>query len=181
MKTNVLHKIAKIIADEFQVEPTYIFQNTRKHKVTDMRCIFHFMAHKYTSNTLQKIGEFSEIMGRGEPHNHATVIYGYNKVKRLVEVDKEFKEKVLNIVEKVERQLTYDRYVNKKSSLTISNIIDRIFFEDDYEYLDSLDSLINLLYENKNKSDIDQLILQQKATNERVHQATSDDSGLGVV
>ncbi len=181
MKTNILHKIAKIIADEFQVEPKYIFKDTRKHKVTEMRCIFHFMAQKYTSYTLQKIGDFSEIMGRGKPHNHATVIYGYAKVRRLVEVDKEFKEKVLNIVEKVERQLTYDKYVSKKSSLTISNIIDKIFFEDDYEYLDSLDNLINLLYENKEKGDIDQLILQQKATNERVHQATSDNSGLGMV
>ena len=120
-------------------------------------------------------------MGRQQPHNHASVIYGCRKVKSLYATDKKFKEDVDFISEKIERQLTYDKYVSKKSSLTISNIIDRIFYEDNYEYLDALDMLMSLLYEHKDITDIFTLIEKQRATNERVHQATSDDSGLGVV
>ena len=181
MKDNVLNKIAKIVADEFEVDVEYIFQNTRKHKVTDIRSIFHYMAHKYTSKTLQKIGDYSMDMGRGEPHNHATVLYGYQKCRRLIDVDKEFRENVKNIQDKVERQLTYERYVNKKSSLVITSIIDRIFYKTDYEYLESVDTLLNLLYFAEDKNDINKLIAIQKATNEGIHQAPSDDSGLGVV
>ena len=168
MKDNVLHKVAKIIADRYDVEPEYIFQNTRKRKITDIRAIFHYMSNRYTNQRLQRIGEFSQLMGRQQPHNHASVIYGCRKVKSLYATDKKFKEDV-------------DKYVSKKSSLTISNIIDRIFYEDNYEYLDALDMLMSLLYEHKDITDIFTLIEKQKATNERVHQATSDDSGLGVV
>lgn len=181
MKENVLHKVAKIVADRFEVEPKYIFQNTRRHKVTDIRSIFHFMSNRYTNQRLQRIGEFSQLMGREEPHSHASIIYSCKKVKSLYAVDKKFKEDVDFISDKIEKQLTYDKYVTKKSSLTISNIIDRIFYENDYEYLDALDILISLLYEHKDITDIFSLIEKQKATNERVHQATSDDSELGVV
>ena len=181
MKDNVLHKVAKIIADRYDVEPEYIFQNTRQRKITDIRAIFHYMSNRYTNQRLQRIGEFSQLMGRQQPHNHASVIYGCRKVKSLYATDKKFKEDVDFISEKIERQLTYDKYVSKKSSLTISNIIDRIFYEDNYEYLDALDMLMSLLYEHKDITDIFTLIEKQRATNERVHQATSDDSGLGVV
>ena len=44
MKDNVLHKVAKIIADRYDVEPEYIFQNTRQRKITDIRAIFHYMS-----------------------------------------------------------------------------------------------------------------------------------------
>ena len=62
MKHNVLHKVAKIVADRFEVKPEYIFQDTRRHKVTDMRAIFHYMSNRYTSKRLQTIGQFSQIM-----------------------------------------------------------------------------------------------------------------------
>ena len=113
--------------------------------------------------------------------NHIAMLVLCKKVKSLYAVDKKFKEDVDFISDKIERQLTYDKYVSKKSSLTISNIIDRIFYENNYEYLDALDILISLLYEHKDITDIFSLIEKQKATNERVHQATSDDSELGVV
>ena len=181
MKNSVLHKVAKIVADRFEVKPEYIFQDTRRHKVTDMRAIFHYMSNRYTSKRLQTIGQFSQIMGREKPHNHATIIYAIKKVKKLYSVDAKFKHDVDFISDKIEKQLTYDKYVSKKSSLTISNIIDRIFYEDDYEYLDKLDQLISLLYEYKDIGDIYELIERQKATNEGIHQAASDDTGLGVV
>lgn len=181
MKNSILYKIAKIVADRFEVDPEFIFQDTRRHAVTDVRAIYHFMCNKYTKERLRVIGQFSKKMGRSEPHHHASIVYAIKKVKSLYEVDKKFREDVDSISEVIEKQLTYDKFVSRKNATTISNIIERIFYEDDYEFLTYLDLLVDMLYEHKNKEIIENLIKTLKKNNEGLHKATQDDSAVGMV
>jgi len=181
MKNNILYKIAKIVADEFQVDPPFIFQDTRRHEVTDVRAVFHYMCNKYTKERLVVIGEFSKKMGRAKPHHHASIVYAIKKINSLCDVDKKMKNTVEEICDKIEKQLTYDKFVSRKNATTISNIIDKIFYEDDYEFLTYLDLLIVKLYENKNKEVIETILKTLKETDEGLHKATQDDSRLGVV
>ncbi len=120
-------------------------------------------------------------MGRANPHHHASIVYAIKKIKSLCDVDKKMKNKVEEICDKIEKQLTYDKFVSRKNATTISNIIDKIFYEDDYEFLTYLDLLIVKLYENKNKEVIENILKTLKETNEGLHKATQDDSRLGVV
>ena len=181
MKNSILYKIAKIVANRYEVDPKFIFQNSRKRKIVDMRAIFHYMCYLYSTEKLKTIGAFSKEMGREEPHHHASIVYAIKKVKGFIEFDPKIREDVASIESQIQKQISYDRYVSKKAAITISHIIDKIFYEEDYEYLSSLDSLINLLYEKKNKIDIEHLIKTQETINERVHQTASDNSELGVV
>lgn len=181
MKNNILYKIAKIVADRFEVDPKFIFEDTRRHAVTDVRAIYHFMCNKYTKERLRVIGQFSQTMGRKEPHHHASIVYAIKKVKALYAVDKKFKEDVDSISEVIEKQLTYDKFVSRKNATTISNIIERIFYEDDYEFLTYLDLLIDMIYETKDTKIIEDLIKTLKQNNEGLHKATQDNSRLGVV
>ena len=187
LEKNIMYKISKIVADRFEVSPEFIFKDTRKHKVTDIRSIFHYMCYKYTGEGIKKIGAFSQTMGRKEPHHHASVVYAVKKVEGFMEVDDKIKEDVHCIETKIQKQISNERYFSKKKAITVSNIINKIFYEEDYDFLISLDSLISGLYEKKDKEELEFLIATlkiyktQKTTNEGVHKATSDNSGLGVV
>lgn len=83
--------IIKKVCEHYGVNEAVIQQKTRKRNVVEVRQIAMYLSKLHTNNSSKNIG----IQMGGK--NHATVIHAYKTVKRQLEVDKSFKEKIVTI------------------------------------------------------------------------------------
>jgi len=68
------------VCDYYDTTPERIFKKTRQRYIASKRQMFYYMATKWTDKTLGSIGE----TGLGfnlHKQDHATVLYGRNKIK----------------------------------------------------------------------------------------------------
>jgi len=81
------------ILDKMRIKPNDILSKKRTKQISLARQIAVYLSKKYTSNTLQEIGD--KFGGR----NHATVLSSISKIEREMLEDKNIKK----TVEKLER------------------------------------------------------------------------------
>lgn len=178
----ILDRIAQIVANEHKIEVADIFQNTRKRNVSDVRSMFHYLAQKYSEESLQSIGDYSFLAGREKPHNHASVLHGKNKIISLAVYDREIAEKLDRMESKVIEYTNNSKHFKKRKQTQITKIVDLVFADKDEDFINMIYQVVTKSYRSKDKSTLKQCIrhLDQKYY-ERVYQATQNDSGLGVV
>jgi chromosomal replication initiation ATPase DnaA len=126
-----LDVISSIIQKKHKVDSSYIFQNTRQRDVCDLRKVFFYMAKEFTTLSLQCIGDYSKYRGRGESHNHATVLYSTSAVKDWMSVDIKYKEYIDDLANEIKFYVDYEQYqldeCNKYKKGIVKHIYNTIF------------------------------------------------------
>lgn len=178
----VIKRIADVVANHFQINTMEMFPNSRVRESGEKRQIFHYMASKYTKASLQEIGDFSKIMGRKTSHNHASILHSKKQVQNLMDIDSRYKALIDKLENRIYKAVSLINHSFTARDKQVQAIIDRVFTEEDTEFLELIHLLVDKIYENKNKEELSHLIfLQHKMNNERIYKTTQNDIGLGVV
>lgn len=183
-----LEIIAKIIADKSDKTPEFIFLDTRVRQIADLRATFFYFAKRYSPLSLDDIGRFSVHMGRPKQHDHATVLYNIKKVKEIMSIDKEFNQYIGELENEIKFYVDYDRYWYDEKATLKKEIVSKIYSMEGIDAVSDLNKVVNIIYENNDILSIlavnaqnELLKKQERIENERIHQTTSEDIGLGVV
>ncbi len=88
--------IQKMVCEYFNVDYDVMLSKTRKRDIAQPRQITMYLAKKFTNNSLKAIGE--HFAGR----DHTTVIHSCQTVENLLDTDPEYREKYLEIEQKVQ-------------------------------------------------------------------------------
>ena len=173
--------IANIVAEEFHVTPKEMFSKSRKRSLVYARQVFHYICKRKIKETLFVIGKFSEHMGREEPHDHATVLYGHKCVSDLTTVDKIYRAKIERIEDRVERELL--AYKEKDAFQTLKNrFVEDIFMRENGEFIEAVKTLVYRLSKNRDTEEVNKLLQHQyELENGGIRQATQSDNTVGVV
>lgn len=187
-KYKSLKIIAKIIADRHDKTPEFIFFETRVREIIDLRSLFFYFATKYTRLGLAEIGKFSQYMGRSKPHNHASVLHNSNKIRDMITVDKELRDKVYELDNEIKYYVDYDRYWYDEASNYKKIIVHKVHKMHDLDFVTKFCEITTTLYENKEFLGMTADLLQEELNrklerihDEGIHQTTQEDIGLGVV
>lgn len=90
-----LIKIQSVICRHFKIKPQTLKLPNRKEEIVLIRHLVMYFCRKLTSKTLREIGE--EIGER----NHATVLFGYNKIDSLKRTNLEIAQHIETIYSKL--------------------------------------------------------------------------------
>lgn len=86
-----IEKIIRNVSDYFEIPPDVITGNSRYGKIVLARQIAMYISRKYTGESLRNIGyHFSD-------RSHASVLYAYNRIKKVLAENRELRD----IVEKI--------------------------------------------------------------------------------
>lgn len=83
--------ILNTVCEYFHVKPEDVFSSSRKQTVVQVRQISMYLAQKLTGLSSARIGA---LIGK---RNHATVLYSCNQVQDALHVDKNFRQKMVEI------------------------------------------------------------------------------------
>ena len=175
LKTDIFN-IAKVIKKVTLADP---LAKNRQRENVDARFILYKLSKDLLSVSYIKLGK---ILGK----NHATVLYGYNKVRDLMATDKQFKRnyyawwKVVEslelqsmidrdefVLDYVELKENYDKMIDKYNKLVIQmeNTAYQMI-EDQFKTIQ--DSVIRRILEDKNCSfDLSRTLHRVLAKNEK--------------
>ena len=180
--SELLRLTAEYVANEFNIDLSTMFSETRKKNCVEARQLFHYFCFKHLGFTLNQIGEFSQEMGRENPHNHATVLHGYKTISDRKSVDRKFNvymttledellDSVMTSQEGIEKRKNEINQITRKAILTHNELI----FERVYE-------LITHIIRGDSVKDLDELIkIQVEKNNGRLHQTAQGDNVMGAV
>ena len=87
-----LYDIHKVVAEFHEVEMDFVFQESRKKDVVELRQIFHYLAKE-----LNPMMSYATIGAYGLPRDHATVMFSHRNIKNLMEVELPMRNKVETI------------------------------------------------------------------------------------
>jgi len=178
----IIKRIADIVAAHFDIHVRDMFPNSRENESVEKRQVFHYMATKHTKASLREIGDFSKAMGRNISHNHATVLYSVKQIQWYMDVDKEFYNQIKQLENKIYKAVSLINKTSRIRDVQVQGIIDRIFGDENLEFVELVHLLIEAIYENKNKEELSHLIfLQNKMNNERIYKTSQIDTRLGMV
>jgi hypothetical protein len=184
-KYSVLDTISDIITKKHKKEKDFLFLDTRRRDVCDLRKIFFYMATEFTKMSLQTIGNYSQYRGREKPHNHASILYSAARVKDWMSVDRSYKDEIEELRNEIKYYVDYDQYIYDQANVYKKNIAKKAYEEDDIWFIERVSKITDKLYENKNLADIlaDKIneVITIHKRNEGLHQATQEDTRLGVV
>ena len=90
-KPITLERIKEVVADYYGLEPKDLIIQNRQKYISDPRQIAMHLSRQLTTLSLVKIADSFE-------RDHATVIYGDDKIRSLMEKDREMKKDVENII-----------------------------------------------------------------------------------
>lgn len=90
-KPITLESIKQVVANYYGLQPNDLIVQNRQKSVSDPRQIAMYLSRKYTSASLVKIANSFE-------RDHATVLYGFEKVNNLVKTDLATKKEIENII-----------------------------------------------------------------------------------
>lgn len=90
-----ISKIQEVVCDYYNLEVNDIQTKSRKRVVVQARQVAMYLARKYTKNSLTAIGE---LIGN---RDHATVLHACKTVAEQSEIDKELKQSLDSIEEKL--------------------------------------------------------------------------------
>ena len=141
--------ISKIVSESYNIPEKEMFMKTRRRKIADVRAIFFYFASRHTRLTLEKIGQFSQYMGRDKPQHHATVLYSCNKVKDIMSINKTFNEKINYLNNQIQYHSDYERQIADESQVFKQNISKYIYSDFDAEFLKKVSDVIEHIYSNK--------------------------------
>jgi hypothetical protein len=178
--------ISDIIERRHDKEKGYLFRDTRRREVADLRKMFFYFAQKFTRLSLQAIGDYSKVRGRNSPHNHATILYSVRVVKDIADVDKDFRKELQELENEIKFYADYEQYMFDEANIYKKRIVRKIYEEEDLNFLLKYSQITENLYENKNLVDIladkvNEVVTLDRINNEGIHKTTQEDSGLGVV
>lgn len=177
-----LDVIANTIADHEKVPTSFLFRDTRKQEVTNLRKLFHYFAKKYTNLSLAKIGNYSTKYGRKIAHNHATVLHGINKIIDWCEYDYELQNKVDSLDEDIKIIVDYNTRVNTQLNKSKKKIVKILYSENDVNFVKKFEDFLNLIYSGKKQHLLDVAhssangAKSQQEKYERIYKATSSNS-----
>lgn len=184
-KYNVLDTISNIIVKKHEKEKDFLFLDTRRREVCDLRKVFFFMATEFTKMSLQTIGNYSKYRGRKNPHNHASILYSVAKVRDWMSIDKVYKQEIEDLKNEIKYYVDYEQYVFDQANVYKKNIAKKAYEEEDLWFIERVSKITDKLYENKNLADIlaDKIneVITIHKRNEGLHQTTQEDTRLGVV
>ena len=89
--------IIDVVSTFYGVNPTEIFENTRKLKFRKPRQIIHYLVKLNTKKSLSDIGKISIIYGREKQHDHASVLHSCKVVNDYLDTDSVFREEIKDI------------------------------------------------------------------------------------
>ena len=90
-----IEKIIRNVSDYFEIPSDVITGSSRYSKIVLARQIAMYISRKYTGESLTNIGyHFGD-------RNHASVLYAYNKMKKILEENSELREVVEKIIETI--------------------------------------------------------------------------------
>ncbi|MGY3776421.1 chromosomal replication initiator protein DnaA [Helcococcus sueciensis] len=90
-KPITLESIKQVVANYYGLEPNDLIVQNRQKSVSDPRQIAMYISRKYTSSSLVKIANSFE-------RDHATVLYGFEKINNLIKTDLATKKEIENIL-----------------------------------------------------------------------------------
>ena len=185
-KYSVLDIISEIITNKHEKDKDFLFLDTRRRDVADLRKVFFYMAKEFTKMSLQTIGNYSKYRGRKNPHNHATILYSVARVRDWMSVDKIYRQEIEDLKNEIKYYVDYEQFILDESSVYKKNIAKKAYEEEDIWFIERLSKITDNLYENKNLVDIladkiNEVITIHKRKNEGLHKTTQEDTGLGVV
>lgn len=93
-KPITLELIKEVVAEYYELTPNDLIKPNRQKSISDPRQIAMHLSRELTDLSLVKIANSFE-------RDHATVIYGYDKVKQLKETDPKIKKEVEEIIAKI--------------------------------------------------------------------------------
>lgn len=96
-KEITIENIVEKVCSHYDIEENSLYTKSRKKDVVLVRQIAMYFSKLYTSNSLSKIGQ--AIGGR----DHATVLHAFKVIKNQSDVDKLFKEELLDIENSIKR------------------------------------------------------------------------------
>lgn len=91
-----IDEIQKMVCNFYNVPYVDLLSKTRKREIVQARQITMYLAKKYTKSSLKAIGE--HFSGK----DHTTVIHSCQTVENLMDTDTLYKEKLLEIMQKVQ-------------------------------------------------------------------------------
>lgn len=187
-KYEVLDIISEIISKHYQKDKNYLFQDTRRREVSDIKKVFMYMARMYTKYSMDTIGQYFKDRGRLKKHNHATVLYSVTKVEDWISIDKEYAEEINELSNEIKYYIDYERFVKDKTNDIKKNIVKKLYNEYDLKFIEVFSKITDYLYENKELIDfmaeeIDEIADEtiNKMEYEGLYKITQKDLGLGVV
>ena len=90
-----LRLVIQAVCEEYAITEDELQTKTNLRKVAEPRQICHYLLRKHSAYTLREIGEF--IGGK----KHDTVIHGVKKISDLIEFDRDMREIVKRISNKI--------------------------------------------------------------------------------
>ncbi|MCK4352956.1 chromosomal replication initiator protein DnaA [candidate division WOR-3 bacterium] len=87
-----INKIQKIVTNYYKISLTALRGKRRQQSIVRPRQVAIYLAREHTPTSLKEIGN---MFGN---RNHATIIHDYNKVRKLIDNNEDFKEEVNNIL-----------------------------------------------------------------------------------
>ena len=91
-KTITINQIIDKVCDHYGMQTSLLFSKTRKREIVQARQLAMYLAKEHTDNSLSKIGK---MIGNKD---HATVLHACRTVKGQIEIDKNFRAEVEEIL-----------------------------------------------------------------------------------
>ncbi|WP_062057355.1 helix-turn-helix domain-containing protein [Aquimarina longa] len=102
----LLDEILNVIATHYNVDTSYILQNTRVNEIVWKRQLFFHFSRKYLKDKLsyREIGKYPK-QHNVKGYNHATVLHSFRVVQNVIETDKNERIQYNEINEKIQYAL----------------------------------------------------------------------------
>lgn len=108
-KRNIKHRyscsrLLQLVLDEYNVKRTDVLRLTREKVAKEVRFIYFYIMLKYQNIhrlPLVKIGASIAHEGKPNGYDHATVLHAKKTVQNWIDTDKEMKQLVNRIIDKV--------------------------------------------------------------------------------
>ena len=84
-----LNTIANVVCFQYDITKEDLICKSRKREIVEPRQLFHYLARKFSINSLETIGKY-----KGGKFNHATVMHSIIKIKDFYNTYKPFRETV---------------------------------------------------------------------------------------
>lgn len=97
-------RLLQLVLDEYRLKSTDVLRLTREKTAKEVRFIYFYLMLKYQSIhrlSLMKIGATLSHEGKINGYDHATVLHARKTVQNWMDTDKEMKQLVNRIIERV--------------------------------------------------------------------------------
>lgn len=109
MNRTSLSVVCDSVCEHFKINPWDMFYKSRERGVVWPRQLFQYLASKWTSNTLNRIGSYGYDTYRSGNYDHATVMHSKRAINNLMDIsDRETLEVITSIEEIIKKSIYKD-------------------------------------------------------------------------